>query len=391
MLYFLLLIVVLGLVILVTDALPEFYIWQSRIHIGQFINAETWHNKVLVISQKWIKNLPIVKVTDQNRLIIIDMLRGNYKRAAIQSWQEGALVLGLTQYVHKTNDQNIRRQVEDFITKKMNSSGGWRIKPQETDEALLAYAFLQTHLIDAEKYKHAFDETYQMILSLKGKDGTVAYKDHVRDFRFVDTIGFICPFLVNYGVKFNVPEAITLAIKQITEFQKWGMMMNHHIPCHTYKLETNIPVGLFGWGRGTGWWVIGLIDSWTALPADHPGKEELKNIIIATARSVFQLQNDNGSFSWLLFDPESRADSSATATLGWFFTLASEISEIKIQCVLAKEKCLKYLQSVTRRDGTIDFSQGDTKGIGVYSMNFDRLPFTQGFVLRINSTDRTNW
>ena len=29
-----------------------------------------------------------------------------------------------------------------------------------------------------------------------------------------------------------------------------------------------------------------------------------------------------------------------------------------------------------------DFSQGDTKGIGVYSQNFDVLPFTQGFVLR---------
>ena len=43
---------------------------------------------------------------------------------------------------------------------------------------------------------------------------------------------------------------------------------------------------------------------------------------------------------------------------------------------------MRYLQSVTRRDGTVDFSQGDTKGIGVYSMNFDRLPFTQGFVLR---------
>ena len=390
MVYFLLLIVVLGLVILVTDALPEFYTWQSRIHIGQFANVESWHKKVLVTSQKWLKKLPIVKVTDQNRLIIIDMMRGNYRREAIQSWQEGALILGLTQYVYKTNDQKIRRQVEDFIKEKMTSNGGWKTKPLETDETLLSYAFLQTHFIDTEKYKHAFDETYQMILSLKGKDGTIAYKDHVRDFRFVDTIGFICPFLVTYGEKFNVPAAITLAVKQIIEFQKWGMMPNRSIPCHTYSIDTKFPVGLYGWGRGTGWWVIGLIDSWTALPENHTAKEELKQIIIETARSSFQLQNDNGSFSWLLFDPKSRADSSATATLAWFYTIASEIPEIKIQCVLAKEKCLKYLQSVTRRDGTIDFSQGDTKGIGVYSMNFDRLPFTQGFVLRINSTNKTN-
>ena len=43
--------------------------------------------------------------------------------------------------------------------------------------------------------------------------------------------------------------------------------------------------------------------------------------------------------------------------------------------------------SVTRRDGTIDFSQGDTKDIGVYSMLFEVLPFTQGMVLRCVKKD----
>ena len=46
------------------------------------------------------------------------------------------------------------------------------------------------------------------------------------------------------------------------------------------------------------------------------------------------------------------------------------------------KKALDYLNSVTRRNGAIYFSQGDTKAIGVYSQNFDILPFTQGFVLK---------
>lgn len=37
---------------------------------------------------------------------------------------------------------------------------------------------------------------------------------------------------------------------------------------------------------------------------------------------------------------------------------------------------------VTRRSGAVDFSQGDTKDIGVYSMLFDVLPFTQGYAIR---------
>lgn len=379
---FLLLVVIAFLTIVLIDAIPEFYTWQSRIKIGRFDSQQDWQHKVLKTSAKWLRNIPTVKLTDQNRLIFIDMLRGNYKRTTIQSWQEAALVLGLSQYVAKTGDQTSRRQIESFISEKMTCSLNWKTKPAETDHALLAYAFLQTDFIDHQKYKPAFDETYQMILSLKGEDGTVAYKNHIKDFRFIDTIGFICPFLVTYGSKFEIPDAIDLAITQINEYQKWGMMPKRNIPCHTYHLGTKIPTGLFGWGRGIGWWVIGLIDSWSALPENHKSKSELKALIIKTAESVLPFQNKNGSFSWLLFDSKSRSDSSATATLAWFFTLAAELPELELACTSAKDKCLKYLQSVTRRDGTIDFSQGDTKGIGIYSVNFDRLPFTQGFVLR---------
>ena len=82
--------------------------------------------------------------------------------------------------------------------------------------------FLNTDFIEHQKYQPAFDETYQMILSLKGEDGTVAYKPHNRNYRFVDTIGFICPFLVSYGLRFNVPESVDLAVNQIKEYQKYA-------------------------------------------------------------------------------------------------------------------------------------------------------------------------
>ena len=40
----------------------------------------------------------------------------------------------------------------------------------------------------------------------------------------------------------------------------------------------------------------------------------------------------------------------------------------------------------TRRDGTRDFAQGDTKGIGSYSQIFDRMPFAQGMGLYLSKT-----
>lgn len=382
MIYILSIISLVVLIIFLIDGIPQFNTWQSRIKIGRFQKYEDWQNKVLQISKKWLKNIPAIPLTDNKRLIVIDMLNGNYKRTTIQSWQEAALVLGLTEYLKNNGDSKMQKEIEVFFNFKTSKSGAWKMKPAESDQAILAYAFINADFIDLQKHKPAFDETYQMILSLKGAEGTIAYKTHNRDFRFVDTIGFICPFLTSYGLRFDVPEAVSLAVKQITEYQKYGMMKNENIPCHTYNITSKIPTGLFGWGRGIGWFVIGLIDTWKALPENHPDKETLKRIVIDTAKSVVKFQNENGSFHWLIFDEQSRLDSSIVATLSWFFIVAAEISEISEICLAAKAKGLKYLQSVTRRNGAVDFSQGDTKAIGIYSQNFDILPFTQGFVLR---------
>lgn len=368
--------------ILLLDIIPLFNTWQSRIHIGRFQDPGLWQKKVLTVAVDWLENTPTIKLTDNSRLIIIDILRGNYRKSAIQSWQEAPLFLGLTRYLQAMPSAEIQKKLESFVASKTTLAGGWRRQPTDADHAMLAYAFISSEFVNHKKYKPAFDETYRMILSVKGSDGTVAYKSHNRDYRFVDTIGFICPFLVTYGLKFNVTEAVDLAIKQITEFEKYSMMPEENIPCHTYLTEAKIPAGLYGWGRGLGWFALGLIDTWHSLPADHPQKSTLQATVIKTARSAIRFQRENGGYNWLLFVKESRLDSSTTAALCWFFTLASQIPEIKDECHAARNAGLAYLQTVTRRSGAIDFSQGDTKGIGVYSQNFDILPFTQGLVLR---------
>ena len=375
-------IIFLFIIIFLIDALPQFYTWQSRIKIGRFQNQKDWENKVLTTSIKWLKNTPTIKLTDHSRLIFLDLLRGNYKRSAIQSWQEAALLLGLSEDFKKNKNEKILKTIQDFLDSKLDESGGWKVKPAETDQGILAYALINLEFLELQKYRKAFDETYQMILSLKGEDGTVAYKNHNKDYRFVDTIGFICPFLTTYGMHFNIPEAVELAVKQITEYQRFAVMPELNIPCHTYQIHNKIPTGLFGWGRGLGWFVIGLADTWKILPDSSPDKKYLESIIIKTANSVTEFQNENGGFNWLLFDNKARKDSSVAATLAWFFTVASEIPEISQKCIVGKQKCLQYLKSVTRRNGAIDFSQGDTKAIGIYSQTFDILPFTQGFCLR---------
>lgn len=374
--------VVLFLFILLIDWIPQFNTWQNRIKIGQFSSSDDWKSKVSIITKKWMFYTPTITITDNSRLIILDIIKGNYSKKAIQDWQEAALLVGLIEEYNATQSAAIKVVINTYLDSKIDANGNWKTPAAEIDSVILSYAIISIPWLDVTKYKTAFDATYQLVLSLKGEDGTVAYKKHSLNFRYVDTIGFICPFLVEYGVKFKQEEAINLAVLQIAEFNKYALLNGTFIPCHTYNIETQLPVGLFGWGRGLGWYAIGLIDSWKTLPETHYCKKQLQEIVIQFAQMAIKFQEKNGGWHWLITNKSAQFDSSTAATLAWFLTNASTIESISNECKLAKESALLYLQKVTRRTGAIDFSQGDTKGIGIHSQHFDILPFTQGFTLR---------
>lgn len=378
----LLIITAIVLLVLLIDLIPRFNTWQSRIKIGKSRSNEEWQASNVQKSLKWLKKTPIIKLTDNNRFIIIDILKGNYKRAAIQHWQEAALVLGLTAQYAQTNNETIKQHITNYVRRKIKPNGNWFMPITESDGVIIGFALIQTPWLNHQHLKPAYDSLWQLIKKLKGENSTVTYKRHTQKFRYVDTIGFICPFLIEYGQKFQVPEAVDLAIAQIKEFNQFAMLNDTFIPCHAYTTETKIPTGLFGWGRGLGWYAIGLIDAWQALEDSHPKKQQMTQWVEKFARMAMKFQRKNGSWGWIIMNDNARSDSSTTATLAWFLSNAASIHSIHKECETAKEKALHYLMKVTRRDGAIDFSQGDTKGIGIYSQEFNILPFTQGFALR---------
>jgi unsaturated rhamnogalacturonyl hydrolase len=370
------------IVVLTIDLYPQIGDWISRIHIGRYDDILIWNKSVTNQGVNWLLKTPKIKVTDNSRLVFIDMLKGDYSKSAIQHWQEGSLVLGLSEYFNNTDDPKAKEGIIKYLDTNFDQTGQWVHKPELVDGAILAYAIMKLDFIDVTKYKNAFDSIWEMISDHIGEDGTVMYRKFMKNYRYVDTIGFICPFLVLYGLKFNNPNCVSLAIKQIKEYEMYGMHKEHFIPSHAYALEGKLPLGLYGWGRGLGWFAIGLIDSWKELPPKHKYKLELEESVRKFSKAIMKFQQDSGSWNWTVTRSECREDSSVTATLCWFLLNAAQLEGISNECLVSSDKALKYLMKVTRRNGSVDFSQGDTKDIGVYSMNFNILPFTQGFCIR---------
>ncbi|KIY22854.1 glycoside hydrolase family 88 protein [Mesobacillus subterraneus] len=354
--------------------------WLFRIKIGRFKNDSTWNQSIVNKGKRWLNHTPRIRVTDNTRLIVIDMVRGNYANTTIQHWQEAALLLGLAEAAKQ--DEELQEEIIRYMDRSFTKAGNWRKKPQHIDGAILAYALFKLDFIEVDKYRPALDDTWKLILDHIGDDGTVQYRKANKTYRYVDTIGFICPFLVAYGLRYQKEECISLAFKQIMEYKKYGLMEKSFIPCHAYEVNNKLPLGVYGWGRGLGWFGLGLIDTWKELPSNHPAKKELEHLVVDFSRTIRQFQNENGSWNSTVTRTESRADSSATATLSWFLLNATEGIQNHQENWLAAERAIHYLMTVTRRDGAIDFSQGDTKDIGVYASMFTIMPFTQGFAIR---------
>lgn len=371
------------LIVIFIDIFPIGRDWLSRIHIGRHRNKQEWNQSITQIGVNWLNHTPKIKVTDNVRLVAIDMIKGNYSKSVIQHWQEASLLLGLSECLKNGTDHKLKTSVDQFLKAKFDGNGQWREKPAYIDSAILAYGVMKLDCIDSNNFKPALDSTWELIQSHIGEDGTVQYRKFMKTYRYVDTIGFICPFLVSYGMKYNKPECVQLAVKQLEQYERYGMLDDHFIPSHAYHTENALPLGLFGWGRGLGWLAIGLSDAWRELPDDHAAKPILKQFVMKFARSILAFQGPEGNWNWTVTRQETRADSSTTATLAWFLLQASQIDELTEACSKGADLAIQYLMKVTRRNGAVDFSQGDTKDIGVYSMLFNILPFTQGFCIRI--------
>lgn len=370
-------------IIILTDLVAVLKSWFGRIHIGRYNNRLNWNKAVINIVSKWLIKTPKARINDNTRLIIIDKLRRINFKDDTHYWQEAALLLGYTEYLKFNKDEKLKKIVTKYLRNKFDDNGQWKTKPTYVEAAMLAYAVMKLDSLHIDKYKPALDYIWNLIREHIGQDNTVLYRKSLKQVRFVDTIGFICPFLVAYGLKYDNEECVELAVRQIQQYERYGMAPRYNIPCHAVNIENKMHLGIYGWGRGAAWFAIGLADAWNEMTPKSKYKAILEESVKKFAFDILKFQNENGAWTWNIPIKEEIPDSSATAVLGWFLVSASHIDDISEKCIEGSQRAINYLMKVTRRNGIVDFSQGDTKGIGVYLHVFDILPFTQGFAARL--------
>lgn len=335
------------------DILYHFNIWQKRIHIGRWNNFEDWYKAISKCAEKWLKRTPIVTKSDNNRLILFDILNKNFASSTIQSWQIAGIIIGTkSNIVDIPNSKNV-------------------------DIASTAFAILN-NASTTMALKPMMDDVYNLIINIKGTNDTIPYRKDANHIRFVDTIGLVCPFLVKYGITYKCDEAIDLAEKQIRQYSSFINPLTK-TPPHAFNLYHNVPMGVFDWGRGIGWYILGIVECYRILE-NSPFKDFLQQEILTLSESLLKYQLQSGGFASAVFNTEMHSESSATILFGLLFIECYHITH-KQKFYDATSKIISQLMRITQRNGAIDMCQGDTKGIGNYSSKYAYMPFAQGFAI----------
>lgn len=342
-----------------------------RFHIGRWPDQQAWEDAVYRIAKKWSRKTPTVKITDNSRYVLLDMLSGRYRSQSIQSWQNAAIILGLWE---KGDHDGARASAARFL----ESTGNWRKPPVAVDACMLAYAILKT-AEDTAAVKPAMDFMISLVERNTDEQGLIAYTNKHDPNRYVDTIGLVCPFLALYSRVYHCPRYEALAFSQLKFYHDHGLLAETNLPNHAVNGQTRLPLGVYGWGRGAAWYVLGLADTYPELSSDT-NRAAVRMWISDAAQSYCAFQRDDGGFGSIL-QIDASYDSSATAALAWFYATCAELLDSAAYADRA-DRCLQKLKTVTRITGKIDWCQGDTKGIGIFAQTYDIMPFAQGLALR---------
>ena len=246
------------------------------------------------------------------------------------------------------------------------------------DMLIHAYVVLMLYLND---HKHKYKALIQaardyIILEARDNSGLVPYRSGDDDF-YVDTVGMITAFCYEYSRSFQDNELKVLADQQLEYLIERSEAAGAVLPCHVYHLNTGESNGPNTWGRGAGWYLLGLIEGAVNSPFQF-GSAYNRAILY-----VFKQQDAQG-FLYDDLQEKNHIDTSITSMAA--YALAKGLKNglvVPEEAALLKEKLLhavEALLSSVDEFGHVLNSSGECIDVGQYSTKFGNY-FSQGYTL----------
>ena len=345
-----------------------------------------------------------------------NILRRSVSKEDMIRWPQGMLLLGLS-CAGETDT------VCDYFDKWIESGA----EVTSLEDVLAGQVMLKTVLGKSNKayfYMKYCDKIASFLSSYKrDEEGSLPYNvKALNEHIYADSIGMVCPFLMMYGFYTGEQKYADMALLQIENFMKNAMDEGTWLPYHGYRYKEHEKYGIIGWGRATGWLMMGMSGCLNTVRAfasevqnDSARSEErtelvtkrglilsnikehikdLKEYYDRLSDTVIRYQRADGLWGWNLEDDESQTDTSASAMILYAFSQFapnSIVKEMTTACDANINTDSQDIQSMKRgiagvsryitSSGKVMQCQAECGGFGIYPEKFGSYPWSVGMTL----------
>ena len=181
-----------------------------------------------------------------------------------------------------------------------------------------------------EKYKKAID---QLVVQLKGQphnpDGGFWHKSVYPYQMWLDGIYMASPFMARYAQSFHEPAWYDKVIQQITVIEghtrdpKSGLLYHAFDASRGMKWsDDETGCSPHFWGRAMGWYVMAIVDALDYFPENHPGREQLIQILSRSCEALMKVRDPATGLWYQVLDMGDAPGNYLEASASCMFTYA---------------------------------------------------------------------
>lgn len=220
--------------------------------------------------------------------------------------------------------KNVRFSFDNFMyfKEKYNNEGKWnypfgqRFIMEELDDCgAMGGAVVEVYRRDRQdRYRSYIDETAMHMLKRQTRleDGTYARAFPHKWTLWTDDLYMSILFLSRMGELTGDNRYFDDAAMQVVNFQKYVFDAGAGLMHHCWYSDVQSP-GVAFWGRANGWALLAQVDLLDRLPADHPKRAQLLDILRRHILGIARYQGSEGLWHQLLNKPDSYLETSCSA------------------------------------------------------------------------------
>ncbi|MCK9589981.1 MAG: glycoside hydrolase family 88 protein [Terrimicrobiaceae bacterium] len=234
-------------------------------------------------------------------------------------WGDAIACDGLLEAAELGDFQPARRQVEQAFGNWMGKQLGW-VDYLTPGGALLHLHRLTENTALLEAARHL--ATHLVEKFPKARGGVHLFRPDLPAHRhsvWIDSLYHVPTLFAALSRKTGDPAYAAIAVEVLRTHLRVLQSKRGPLLAHSYDVAAEMLKG-YGWGRGQGWALLGMVDTLSHLDSETPGYAETAGKFLALCEATLVLQDASGFWRTLMHDREAYLESSTAAFLGAAYT-----------------------------------------------------------------------